>query len=118
MIQFEGLALQNGLLLEGINFAQTAQDEVSSRQESVQSLSPETSQNKELSKDISVLSVDISVSGSYEAFKGYLNSLENNVRPIDIKRIDVKLLEEKDTDFFSRFGVFDFVLVVDVYYAG
>ena len=116
LVQFEGLALQNGLLLEGIEFGKIEEVQASSRRSSVQSSSQETNQGAQLPEGIATFSANIRAVGSYEAFKGYLNSLENNVRSMDIEQVNFKVFEEKEDGSLEQSGIFEFDLVVKVYY--
>ena len=115
MVQFEGLALQNGLLLEGMEFSQIKEAAAPGRK-SVQSSLQETSQSDKLPEGVATLSADIKVSGSYEALKSYLDSLENNVRSMDIEQINLNPPKEKEDGSFDQLGIFEFDLVVKVYY--
>lgn len=115
LIQFENIVRENGLLLDGIKFSQTTEEEKRSGLKITRSSSQEDAQIK-LPTEILNLSVDVSVSGSYEAFKNYLSSLENNIRLMDIKRIDLKSQAENENSIFDNFGIFQFNLKINTYY--
>ncbi len=101
LVQFNALASNNGLLLESIKFGQIDQ---------------ETNQSKIFSNFPS-LSVDVALTGSYNAFKGYLAALENNIRSMDARSIKFGITKTgEETDILASLGIFEFDLGVSVYY--
>jgi len=57
--------------------------------------------------------VELTVSGTYNAFKNYLRALEENIRSMNVNSIDFisrELITAADSDFL------DFDLKVEVYY--
>ncbi|MBL7154890.1 MAG: type 4a pilus biogenesis protein PilO [Candidatus Portnoybacteria bacterium] len=93
LTQFDALAASNGLLLESMSFVQVEEEEVS--------LFPS-------------LFLKVKVSGSYDAFKGYLTNLENSVRSMDVHSIKFAVPKEG----LAALGIFEFDLGVTVYYHG
>jgi Tfp pilus assembly protein PilO len=108
LIQFEALASVNGLILESINFAQTTKTDQKVIRTKKTPEAPKTSWQS--------LSVDLTVSGSYEAFRKYLANLENNIRSVNVTSISFSspssFAEGITPDFF------DFNLKAEVYYRG
>ncbi|MEA2113490.1 MAG: hypothetical protein U9P63_02430, partial [Patescibacteria group bacterium] len=86
-----------------------------SRRKAIQLLSEKTDMKK-LPAGVSSLLADIGVSGSYEAFKNCLKSLENNIRPMDIESINLKPQAENKGGIFDNLGIFQFDLKINTYY--
>jgi len=103
LVQFDALAASNGLLLESMSFAQTEQGKGSSYQvlDQPEKISP-----------FSSLSLSVKVSGSYDAFKGYLTNLENSIRSMDVHSIKFAVLKKG----LAALGIFEFDLEITVYY--
>jgi len=103
LTQFDALAASNGLLLESMSFGQAEQEKENSYQV--------------LDQPKNILSfpgssLNIKVSGSYDAFKGYLTNLENSVRSMDVHSIKFAASEEG----LAALGIFEFDLGITVYY--
>lgn len=103
LVQFDALAASNGLLLESMSFVQTEQGKGSPYQV--------LDQPEEI-PSFSSLSLSVKVSGSYNAFKGYLTNLENSVRSMDVHSIKFAVLKES----LAALGIFEFDLEITVYY--
>ncbi len=103
LTQFDALAASNGLLLESINFGQTEREKESSYQMLDQS---------KIIYSFPSLSLNIKVSGSYDAFRGYLTNLENSVRSMDVYSIKFDIPKER----LAALGIFEFDLGITVYY--
>ncbi len=117
LIQFEALALANGLLLESIRFGQLdgakgTASQGTSEQFSQDSLQPQ----KKLA--LRSLPVDLIISGSYSAFKKYLADLEKDVRSMDIHSISLATPKEDEeaSILAPSLGIFEFNLGLVVYY--
>jgi len=95
--QFEFLAVQSGLILDSVDFSEV--EEIAK--------SPEETEEVEL--PYKTLSVTIKVTGSYDTFKNFLFSLENNLRLIDVSSINFATKGEVS-------DIFDFSLSGNVYY--
>jgi Tfp pilus assembly protein PilO len=72
LVYFESLSITNGLILESIDLGQ---------------IDEETENGQKLKNHLKSRQVSLIVSGSYEAFKKYLHSLENNVRSMNLSSI-------------------------------
>ena len=108
LIQFDDLAASNGLLLESMSFGQAEQEKENSYQVLEQP-------KKILS--FPGLSLNIKVSGSYDAFKGYLISLENSVRSMDVHLIKFSgQKQSQESSALAALGIFEFDLGITVYY--
>lgn len=103
LTQFDALAASNGLLLESMSFVQVEEES------SYQVLD----QSKKILLFPS-LSLNVKVSGSYGAFKGYLTNLENSVRSMDVHSIRFAVKKEG----LAALGIFEFDLGITVYYHG
>lgn len=103
LTQFDALAASNGLLLESMSFVQVEEES------SYQVLD----QPKKISLFPSLF-LKVKVSGSYDAFKGYLTNLENSVRSMDVHTIKFVVPKEG----LAALGIFEFDLGVTVYYHG
>jgi len=103
LTQFDTLASSNGLLLESMSFVQV--EEESSYQV--------FDQPKKILLFPS-LSLNVKVSGSYGAFKGYLTNLENSVRSMDVHLIRFAVQKEG----LAALGIFEFDLGLTIYYHG
>jgi len=113
LIQFENLASANGLLLEAISFTQPSEE----GQKSVSGQSSQ-SQAEKISPPFPSLFLNVKVSGSYGAFKGYLTGLENNIRSMDTHSINFAIQSKEGQESISLLplGIFEFDLGVSVYY--
>jgi len=109
LVQFENLASSNGLLLESMDFSQ-----ITSKSEIEEAFQLGIEQSKKISPLFSSLSLKVKVSGSYNAFKGYLASLENSVRSMDVHSIKFDIPGEG----LAALSIFEFDLGVNVYYHG
>ena len=119
LVQLEALASENGIIFESINFGeiqQSEQEKITFKEET--SLSPEE-QGKEQENSKVVdrrksISVDVKLIGSYENFKNYLKSLENNIRIMDIISINFSGIsgEEKGENLNN----FSYLVKLKVYY--
>jgi|GEM_PF-1415836 len=107
LVHFETLASDNGLLLESINFGQIDKDKK-------QKANQEIDKSPKLLSNLSSFSVDLSMAGSYDAFKNYLNAMENSVRLMDIKLVNF-VASNRDS-FSTDLGIFEFNLGINVYY--
>lgn len=105
LVQFEKLAVSNGLLLESIKFG-----EISKKKESDSS-----SRSKKILSIFPNSIVELKITGSYSAFKNYLKALEKNVRSMDVYSIKFSSSIKK-YNLFSDLGIFEFDLGVNVYY--
>jgi len=112
LVQFDSLAASNGLLFESIGFGEIAEEErgKASRDETGQ-LS--VSQAKRTVFSFLNLPLDVNISGSYEAFRLYVDALEKNIRSMDVNGI--KFTSQK-VGQGELSGIFNFGLLVDVYY--
>lgn len=115
LVQFEHLAVINGLLLESINFQESAQDDAVLGA-SQRDLSVETpGQSTQGSRSFDEMSIGIEVSGTYEAFKSYLQDLERNLRSMDVA--SVNFTKSSGSGGIMDLGIFSFQIGVNVYYA-
>ncbi|MBU1292397.1 type 4a pilus biogenesis protein PilO [Patescibacteria group bacterium] len=106
--QFESLTSNNGLLLESIEFNDPSKTT--------------TKRGEKIDEDLvgltalfPYLSFDIELNGSYEGLRGYLESLEDNVRSMDVVSIDFSS-EQQGESTESNLGIFKFNLKLVVYY--
>ncbi len=111
MNQFELLASNNGLLLESMKF-----DEEINRKDkdSVSKSKTRSGQADDILSQFPYLSFEIILNGSYSGLKGYLESLGDNIRLMDVRTIDFKR-ENIDSDI-SNLSIFKFTLGILVYY--
>jgi len=118
LIQFETLALTNGLLLELIRFGKIDEPEkgISSQRLSEQSPQEPVQPTKKLA--LRSLPVDLIISGSYSAFKKYLADLEKNIRSMDVHSIRLTTPTESGevSILTPSLGIFGFDLGLVVYY--
>jgi len=112
LVQFENLASANGLLLETIDFVRASDEQGSGNRQSSEG------QVKKISPLFPSLSLKVKLSGSYDAFKGYLTSLENHIRAMDAHLISfsAKSGEGQETSSAAALGIFEFDLGISVYY--
>jgi Tfp pilus assembly protein PilO len=114
LVQFESLASTSGLLLESIGFGTLNEEDKKSSRSKTGSVSLNSGASQKSSVGFSKLPFDISMVGSYEALKGYLSALENNVRLMDINTISFSAQQgDQET---AGWGVFQFSLGLSVYY--
>jgi Tfp pilus assembly protein PilO len=93
IVQIEAIANDSGVTLEDFSISEI-----------------EDSEEKKL--DYGVASVDLKMNSSYEAFKGFLSSLENSMRLMDIDSISFSQQSDEEENSAS----FDFSLIFKVYY--
>lgn len=106
--QFETLASSNGLLLESIKLSDPSRN---------QGRKGRSEEKKEgLTAIFPYLSFDLKLNGSYDGIKGYLESLENNVRLMDVKVIDFNQEQSKEETGLASLSIFKFNLKLIVYY--
>ena len=106
--QFESLASNNGLLLESIEFEDPSQQTTKRGERKDEDL-------KGLTALFPYLSFKIELNGSYQGLKGYLESLEDNARSMDIVAIDFSK-EDTIEVIGSDLGIFKFNLELVIYY--
>lgn len=96
IVQFEALALEAGVALEGIKIYQV-EEEVQSRAAAARA-AQETAQ-----KDYQTLSANLTLKGSYSSFKNLIELIERNIRLIDITAINISVesIEETETPIFN-----------------
>ncbi|MFH1671239.1 MAG: type 4a pilus biogenesis protein PilO [Candidatus Portnoybacteria bacterium] len=97
--QFDTMALKNGLLLETVRFVKPEKSENKSDQ-------PQT-----IVPGFSNLAAAVKLSGSYEAFKGYLRDIENGLRMMEV--VSIGLNSQRG---ILNLDLFNFDLNVNVYY--
>ena len=91
--QIDAVVKRNGLLLESINFSEGDEDSDTKK------IGPLTT------------SVDMDLSGSYEAFKGLLRDMESSLRIIEVSSIGISPSKESEES-----NLFNFSLNINVYH--
>ncbi len=89
--QFSNMASRNGLLMESVTFERSAEDKETST--------------------FSTLTVDLKLSGTYSAFKGYLKDIEEGLRLMEVASIE--FTPQRGT---LDLGLFEFRIKTNVYY--
>ena len=114
LIQLENLASANGLLLEKIDFGQLSGQSKTAKSQSLSS----SEQAKKIGPPFPSSSLNVKLNGSHDALKGYLASLENNIRSMDVSSIsfDVKGEEKQKSSPSSSLDIFEFDLNINIYY--
>jgi len=93
IVQLEALAFEQGLLLEKIDIATAVKEE--------KSRLPEATAKEKTVETYKTLSISLRLVGSYEAFKTFLNSVEENIRLIDIKSVDFSPESKEEAKLFG-----------------
>ena len=114
LVQFEKIAVNNGLLLESIEFGEISKKEESDFIRSIKDYET-LNQSKKMLSTFPNSSVLLKVAGSYSSFKNYISALEKNVRSMDIYSIQFSN-DSKMRSLFSDSGIFEFDLGINVYY--
>jgi len=114
LVQFEKLAINNGLLLESIEFGEISKKKESDFIRTIEDYET-LNQSKKILSIFPNSFVLIRIVGSYSAFKNYISSLEKNVRSMDIYSIEFSS-SNKSGNLFGNSGVFEFNLGINVYY--
>lgn len=109
IVQFEALASENGLILEGLDFVEPIV--VKKRRVAAE----EKLAVQEKPKPYKQLDVSLKLSGSYQSFKSFLGALEYNVRLMDIESINFSS-EKKETEEVEGAELFSFDVSLKVYY--
>lgn len=106
IVQFEALAAENGLILEKIDFVEkTSQKTVQAEQEG-EGITPASQ------ADYKSLGISASLTGSYKAFKSFVEALEYNIRLADLKSVDFSSQQALETGV----SALNFSITLDVYY--
>ena len=114
LVQFEKLAISNGLLLESIEFGEISKRDESDFIKNVEDYKT-LSQSKKMLSTFPNSSVLLKAAGSYSAFKNYISALEKNIRSMDIYSIKFSN-SSKTQNLFGDLGIFEFNLGINVYY--
>ncbi len=110
LVQFDDLASNNGLLLESIKFGQISSEKGKTSSQGID-------KSEKISSNFPSLPVDVTLTGSYNAFKEYLAALENNIRSMDARSIKFGITEtDEEASILTSLGIFEFDLGVNVYY--
>ncbi len=106
----ENLASQNGLGLIAIS-AELLPDDPKSRKERVENILQ--------GAVLKTLKLDLKLTGSYEAFKSWLDAVENNLRIFDIQNISFSVKEnsgsQNQTEVLKINPVMEYAVVVNTY---
>lgn len=107
LVQLEALASENGMMFEDVTFTESE----------LKNATKKGSKEKESEKKggLKELTVDIKLSGRYEAFRNYLKALEQNIRIIDIVSIDFSSSKENTKEPSENFGVFSYSIKMKAY---
>jgi Tfp pilus assembly protein PilO len=122
LIQLETLAAANELVMDSVNFKEIAKKNVAvpAISDDNQALVPEKSgvagqsasfQASASAGGYKTLSVDLALSGGYQAFKNYLQSVEKNLRLMDVMSLDMAGGQSG-----GQKAVFSFSVNLNVYY--
>jgi len=103
--QIDTIAMKNGLLLSSIKFSGIEEESGGAGKNASQ-------ESSSLIAGFSTAGVEMNLSGSYEAFKGFLNDLESSLRTM--KASSIRISPGKDSE--SGPGLFEFGLNINVYY--
>ena len=82
--------------------------------EKKQTIQQGAGQSPKVLSNLPSFSIDLSMTGSYDAFKNYLTALENSVRLMDVNSINF-IARSRDS-LSSDLGIFGFNLGINVYY--
>ncbi len=91
VVQLEALAVSNGIILSDTTITKAEKDE-----------------NSPI--DYAIININLRLNGSYEAFKSFLASVENNMRLIDIDTINFQ------AEGVENSKTFDFDVIFKTYY--
>jgi Tfp pilus assembly protein PilO len=103
IVQLEALAFAGGLVLEGMSFTVAVEEKVGRAQQA-------RTQAEVVPEKYQTLTIDLSLIGTYSAFKAFLKSLEKNIRLMDIISVSFSGEEQEDME------VFNFSLKLRTYY--
>jgi Tfp pilus assembly protein PilO len=117
LVQLEALASKNGMIFESSSFSK-AQQSAQNKTTSGNGAAPfsETIKQQDAIEQIKSVSIDISLTGSYENFKNYLRDLENNIRIMDIASVSFSnssSSSEKEEELSDNFS---YGIQLKVYY--
>lgn len=114
LVQFEKLALNNGLLLESIEFGEISKKEKKDFIRNIDDYN-ELNESKKILFTFPNSFILIKIVGSYSAFTNYIDALEKNVRSMDIYSIKFDS-DNAMRNLFGDSGIFEFNLGINVYY--
>ncbi|KKR03952.1 MAG: hypothetical protein UT31_C0006G0007 [Parcubacteria group bacterium GW2011_GWF2_39_13b] len=113
--RFEALSFQSGVILNSLDFAEAEEGKKAARtapasdQEGAVSAGGTLPAGQEEETPVKTLTLGFKISGTYDAFRGFLDNLENCVRLADVQKISFA---------FSGEGgdLADFNITANVYY--
>ena len=125
--RFEALSFQSGVILNSLDFAEVEADKKAAKTASVSEqegavntslagtsvpgvgTSPTGQTIAPVETPLEMLSLNLKISGTYDAFRGFLDNLENCVRLADIQRLSFSFKGEGS-------DLTDFDITANVYY--
>lgn len=105
IVQFETLASGNGLFLEEIAIEPKQRKPAPDEEEKT-----EKSIREKILNQVNVLEASLVLSGNYQSFKNFLSSLEQNVRLMDVTKIEISSKKGEEN------AVLNFKVVLETYY--
>jgi len=112
LVQFDTLAMSNGLLFESIGFGDLAEEEKGKASYGEDGQLSSNQAKRTISSFLS-LPLSVEIMGSYEAFMLYMDALERNIRSMDVNAIQFTSQQAGQEELS---GIFNFSLLIDVYY--
>jgi Tfp pilus assembly protein PilO len=109
IVQLEALAFEQGLVLGKIEMTP---------KETVQEGGGDTQQEKSV-ENYKTLTINVSIMGTYDAFKNYLKAVEENMRLMDVNSLNFSSKskgEEEVQEITPETQIFDFDLIMNTYY--
>jgi Tfp pilus assembly protein PilO len=103
IVQLNKIAQSSGMSIEGLSLKEVINNELDV-----------SNNHQNLVKPYQTISIDISLRGSYESFKTWLELVETNIRLMDVKSVSfegVNLSSDKPINNFFNFNV-----NLDIYY--
>ncbi len=112
LVQFESLVGRNGLLLESVKLGQDGGKDLGMAETGIP-LEDSPSQKRSFVS----IPVNVSVTGSYSAFKGFLADLEKNIRVMDVETISFTQKGQSGESEASALNTFKYDLKIKIYHS-
>ncbi len=102
---FQGISSQNGLILQSITSSYNPSTSNINSDNSDKIGESQESKTEKSWSNIKEVKINISLSGSYTAFKNFLYSLEKSARLIEVENISFSFITEQEQDSVILFNV-------------
>lgn len=111
LVQIEALANDGGVVLKDVVITASSEDKTTSKAQEIRT--GDVSQEK-IPTDYKSININLKLTTSYESFKNFLKTIENNLRLVDIDSISFSSQAKDNTK--EGGNTFDFDIMLKTYY--